>query len=100
MTDKCSCSMSSLELLQGNLAHQKPKRMVLIVDWGNGWDVTSYGPQNAGRPGRGDPDCITLQATLERVEDALVRLRREPEMESGGEIINDPVEIARALGGK
>lgn len=98
MTDKCPCSMTALELLQQNLSAQKPQRMVLIVDHGNGWDVTSYGPQNAGRPRGGDPDCITLQATLELIEETLVRLRREPDDDGVvGEIVTDPAGIVRAL---
>jgi hypothetical protein len=97
--DKCGCSMTAVELLQANIAHQKPKRMLLIVDWGNGWDVTMYGPESAGRPSRGDPDCITMPAILERTEELLVNLRRQSD-DVRGEVVTDPVEIARLLSGK
>ncbi len=98
---KCGCAMSAAELLVANAAHQKPKRSILIVDRGNGWDVTQYGPDSAGRPRDGSgPDCITLQAAMELVEETMVKVRREPDPEAAGEIITDPAEIARTLSGK
>ena len=96
--NKCGCAMSAAEMLVANIVHERPKRAILIVDRGNGWDVTQYGPQNAGRPrDYTAPDYVTIQSTTQNVEEMLVRLRREPDMEAGGTIITDPEQIVREL---
>lgn len=99
-TKKCACEMTAMEILQQNLEVTRPSRSILIVDLGNGWDVTMFGPEMAGNPlSEPGPDHVTIQATIEAVERMLVNLRRQSE--SGdppdGEIITDPDQIVQAL---
>lgn len=92
---KCPCSMTALELLQQHIDLKKPVKSMLIIDNGNGWNVTMFGPDAAGL----GTDHITLQSAVEEVEDRLVNLRRQSNVESkDGEVITDPVGVARALG--
>lgn len=97
----CPCSMTALELLQANIAVSRPTKSVLIEDRGNGWDVTMYGPDAAGRPrDTAAPDCITIQAALEQIEAMLVNLRRQSDVETvGGEVLTGEA-MARELSGK
>ena len=100
---KCACAMTALELLQANIAVQRPVKSVLITDRGRGWDVVMYGPDSAGFPPPDDePAHITIQSALEKIEECLVHLRRQPDVGAAprGEIVTDPHEIARALKGK
>ena len=98
---RCPCSMTGLEMLQEAIAIARPRKSLLIVDRGNGWDVTMFGPDSAGRPRDGaEPDCITLQATVEQVEAMLVNLRRQSDIETvGGEMLTGEAMV-RELGGK
>ena len=94
---KCPCSMTALELLQGNLQISKPVKSLLVIDTGKGWNVTKYGPDAAGL----GTDHVTIQSALEQIESDLVNLRRQSNVESvGGEVITDPAEVASALGAR
>lgn len=98
--EKCGCSMTTREILLASIAHQNPQKCLLIVDHGDGWDITAYGPDSAGWPPRdGERDCITIQAALERIEEELVLLRRQSNVEPTGVVLTGEA-MADALAGK
>lgn len=91
---KCIFDMTGDEILAEHVALAKPARSILIVDKGNGWDVTMFGPQSAGLPAT----CSTIAKVIEEVEDKLVNLRRQPDKIERGEVITDPARIVEELG--
>lgn len=93
MTDKCACSMTGAEALEEYITTRKPKRVVLIEDVGLGWKVTMYGPDAFGLPW----ECRTVQSVLERTEECVVNVRRQPEHPERGEIITDPARIIEEI---
>ena len=87
--------MTALELLQSNIAAQKPLKSLLVIDTGSKWRVTRYGPDAAGL----GTDHVTIQSALDEIERCLVDLRRQSNAESvGGEILTSD-EMVRELAG-
>jgi hypothetical protein len=89
---KCVFDMTGDEILAEHIAITKPARSILIVDKGNGWDVTMFGPESAGLPST----CATIAKVAELVEEYCVNLRRQKAIPRG-EVITDPARIIEEL---